>query len=308
MENLRIYENICKEEVLNGVQLQKHHSEYSIGKELFAASDIGKFKVNQEDSTIIMVHPNYHDIKLIAVADGLGGHGDGDLASKHIITTVANWFESEIKIKHMNTIELKDRLDKVIKLSIYGLEASPYAGTTLSLALIGNNKTIIANVGDSRVYTYTNDNLKQETIDDSYVEEMYQEEVIPHRELMRFHHQSNMLTQAITKRQFGLTPRFKLINSNYDCIIAASDGVTDCLSKEDLRNIIKNSKDSNIAKNIVQKALTTNSFLIDTIKDLTPEERQTVYKIKEVIKEDYFKKIIGGKDNATAAVYVRKHE
>jgi len=308
MENLQIYNNLCKEEVLNGLQLQKKHSEYNIGKELFAVTDMGNIRSHQEDSCIIMEHPNYRGIKLLAVADGLGGYGDGDIVSNSVITTIANWFESERKIKQLNTIELKNRLEEVISLSIYGYRANPYAGTTLSLALIGNNKTMIANIGDSRIYTYKDGKLKQETKDDSEVEEAFENKIIPSRELMRFHKDSNILTQAILQRVPRFNTKFKLINSDYDSLIAVTDGVTDCLSTEELKDIIKNSKNTEIAKQIVIEALNNNSFLIDTIKNLSFEERQAVYEMKEIIKKDYFKSIPAGKDNTTAAVYVRKHE
>ena len=175
MNNLKIYENNCKEEVLSGLQLQKKHSEYIIGKTLFAASDRGKKRPYQEDSVLIMDHPTCENIKLIAVADGVGGHSDGDLASNHIMKEIIKWFEKNSRLNELNTIEIKESLEEVIKLSMWNLQASPYAATTLSLAIIGKSKTIIANIGDSRIYTYTDGVLKQETIDDSAVQEMYKD-------------------------------------------------------------------------------------------------------------------------------------
>ena len=56
MKNLKIYENNCKEDVLSKAQLEKKHTEYSIGQKLFAASDIGR-KIYQDDSVIILEHP-----------------------------------------------------------------------------------------------------------------------------------------------------------------------------------------------------------------------------------------------------------
>lgn len=305
MKNLKIYKNNCKEEVLTGIQLQKKHSEYTIGKTLFAASDVGNERTHQEDSVIIIEHPKNNNIKLIAVADGVGGHSDGDIASNHVIKKVINWFENEDFSNQKTASEIRNKLNKMISSSIYDWKASSNAGTTLALALIGTKKTIIANVGDSRIYTYKDGTLIQETIDDSKVEEEYEKNIIPSRELMRFHNNSNIVTQAIKRGVPPFKINFKLINSDYDKIIAVTDGVSDCLSSEELKNIIENAKEENIAREIVKEALNHNSYLVKTIRDLPENEKKVVLNIKEIIEEDYMKIIRGGKDNTTAAVHIK---
>lgn len=307
MKNLKIYNN-CREDVISGMQFKNKHTEYNIGKTLFAVSDVGLHRYYQEDSVIIMEHPNDRDFKLIAVADGLGGHGDGDLASNHIIRKIMQWFEHKKIIDEKNVSTLKEELELLISNSIYDLNANPYAATTLSLAIIGKDKTLIANVGDSRIYTYASGTLEQETIDDSEVQELYEKKRIPSKELMRFHHKNNVLTQAISKRLPRFKTNFTVIDNSYDSIIAVSDGVSDCVSYEELNNIVKNSQSTEVAKNIVQKALNNDSYLIDAIKKLPETEKEEVLKIKEIIKKDYSIKIPKGKDNATAAVYIRKYE
>ena len=103
------YGNNCKKDVLEKTQLEKKEVEYSIGKTLYAASNKGK-RLKQEDSVIILEHPKNSEIKLIAVADGIGGHLDGDLASNYAIKRLIEWFEETTEEDHNDpsktTIEL----------------------------------------------------------------------------------------------------------------------------------------------------------------------------------------------------------
>ncbi len=308
MNNLKIYNNNCRREVLNMYQLEKQESEYKLGKTLSAASNKGYERFCQEDSVIILEHPSNDEIKLLAVADGMGGHGDGDLASNSVIKKVINWFEEE-DFTTENFDNIKEDLNNMLMRVLDNTGIRYFAGTTLSLAVIGTEETLIANIGDSRIYTYTNGKLTQETIDDSDVQELYEEEVIPSKELMRFHKISNYITQALIKSpsesKYKYKIQYKTVANDYDKLLAVTDGVTDCLSTKQLEKIVKE-EDDNLAETIVNRALENYSYLKDTIAELPEQEKKSVKEISEIIEEDYYKVIKGGKDNATAAVYVRK--
>ena len=92
---------------------------------------------------------------------------------------------------------------------------------------------------------------------------------------------------------------YKIIDNTYDQIIAVTDGVTSSLSAKQLENILINNKSDNIAKQIVDTALITNSYLKDIISELGEEKQK-------ITQEDYISEIKGGIDNTTAAVYIRK--
>lgn len=86
--------NKCLSEVMDGSQIKHRHQEYSLDGNLFATQDIGRKRTNQEDSTIIMTHPQNSDFKLIAVADGMGGGEYGEQASNYTIKTLSEWFQT----------------------------------------------------------------------------------------------------------------------------------------------------------------------------------------------------------------------
>ncbi|MBQ6547246.1 MAG: serine/threonine-protein phosphatase [Bacilli bacterium] len=306
MKNLKIYNNVCKEEVLNKVQLSRIHSEYSIGKTLFATSDRGK-RAYQEDSVIVLEHPNASNIKLIAVADGVGSCIDSELASNHVLKRLIEWFEETTEEDHNNPLQTKKDLDIMLKTVLKGLQANIYSATTLSAAIVLKEKTIITNIGDSRIYIVKNDHLKQPIKDDSEVEKLYRNRGIMNREIMRFHKYNGIITTAIAYWPQDYKMNYRVINNkNYDKILVVTDGVSDCLSTEEIKNIIKTSKAEEITNNIVAAALNNNSNIEDIIKTLSPKEQQEYIELHEIFEEDYWKTIEGGKDNTTAAVYIRK--
>ena len=308
MNNLKLYKNNCLKDVVYGFQIKQAHSNYTVGYQLSGASDVGKRRKNQEDSYIILEHPDNPDFKLLAVSDGVGGEQNGEIASSTVIKNLSLWFEN-LDPKLMDDLEkVQIELHKMLPYILKDTFLSSGAAT-LAAAIVGRKDTLIVNVGDSRVYTWKKGKLKQETKDDSEVQEMYDEGLIPSKELMRFKKESNIITQAITPGNYPeeeYTPRFTLIrNSSYDRIYAFTDGVTDCLSKKDLEQIIKKSKD-NTPEKIVNEALNNDSYIYEEIEKLPRKERELTYDLLEIIEEDYYHDIDGGKDNTTAVEYRKK--
>ena len=301
---MNIYENNCKKEILNKIQLQKDYNHYSLGKTLYAASAKGNRK-KQEDSVLILNHPQKEEFCMIAVSDGVGGFLGGDIASNHVVYRLIYWFESLDKDLYTNMQKVEESLEYMLDTVFDDLKIKYDIETTLSAAIIGENETLIANIGDSRIYTVQNNILKQETRDDSEVQELLEDEVIVDKELMRFSHGSNELNRALSNI-YKDEINYKVINNTYDKIIATSDGVTDCLSHKELENIINQAKQDEIANDIINSALTNNSNINDIIKSLPKHKKKLVEEIEERIKEDYYQTIEGGKDNACVAVYVRK--
>lgn len=306
MGNVKIYINNCRKDVISKLQIEKNHAEYNIGKTMFLTSDKGKERNHQEDSGLILEHTQDNNFKLIAVADGLGGHCDGDLASNHTLKELIYWFESLEPELQNNIEQIKKLLRIKLKNIMYDLDASLLAATTLSMAVIGKNQTLIANIGDSRIYSYTNNKLKQETRDDSEVQTLLEEKTIIDKELTRFYKSSNVLYEALTIIKPFYMVSYKTIDNNYDKLIALTDGVTDCLSTEELTKIIKTSKNKEIADNIVKNSLESDSYIENIISTLSKEKQDLIGKMQEIYENDYYKIIKAGKDNATAAVYIRK--
>ena len=305
MKNPKIYRNNCKEDILSKLAFQKDHAEYKVGKTLSATIDVGKKRDNQEDAVIIAEHPKNQNFKLIGVSDGVGGQSQGELASNHVAKKLILWFEGLDTSCFEDIEKLKDEFRAMVYHIMDDSEAL-YGAATLAVAIVGKEETLIINIGDSRIYTYRKGRLKQQTKDDSEVQELYDEEAIPFKEIMRFHERSNVIYEAIEPGSRRYKPTFTVIkNSDYDRLYAFTDGVTDCLSTEELENIIKKSR-KEATKEIVKKALENDSYLWDSIYNLNEEDFKIALELKEILYSDYINVIEGGKDNATAAEYRKK--
>lgn len=306
IHNLKYYQSNCREDVISEIQIQKKHAEYKIGYTLYATSDIGKKRKKQEDSMIILEHPKNDKFKLIAVSDGVGGNYGGALTSNHIIKKITLWFESIDENLALNLEEIKYRLRSYLFDILDDLDFC-FGAATLSAAIIGKYETLIVNIGDSRVYTFKNYKLTQQTRDDSEVQLLFEEKEIPSKELMRFHKKSNIITQAINYRKFSYSPHYKIIsNDSYDKILAVSDGVSDCISEKQLETLIKESKNEELANNIIKLSKKNDSSIQNIINKLPSKEKEEALQLEELLEEDYNQIINGGKDNTTAVVYIRK--
>lgn len=284
-QEIKFYErniNNCREDIINGVQIEKNQVEYNIGKNMYAASNVGR-RENQEDSVLILEHQEDKNIKLLAVGDGVGGEENGQQASQYLMKELLIFFESN-KAKHYSNLEyIKKALEQKILLINNEIIDKKLGKTTLSMAIITNEATLIVNIGDSRIYTYNENNLNQETRDDSLVQLFYENNIIKEKELRRFHNRSNEITNCIGS--YNISINSKVMKTDYEIIIGLTDGVIDCLSEEEIKKVIE-VKEGNLAKDLVNKAI--NNISINTSKFILPGEYQSV--------------IIGGKDNATAGV------
>lgn len=289
--------NKCLNEVMSGAQLKNQRNEYGLDGTLFASQDIGKLRKNQEDSVLILTHPENPEFKLLAVSDGMGGVELGEKASQYTVQELARWFQNLPTDLYYYPMELQKILNQKIKdisQVIYNTYNESYrgiqSGATLASAIITENSTIISSVGDSRIYTIFQGRLKLLNRDESIVWPYYKEEVSPEElDELRFNRQNNQILRCIgdelqTRRiQSLITP-----NNSYDRLLLFSDGVTDLLSQERIRII-----SSQAPKELVTKILVDEATTYDAIR-------------LQGADETYRGSIPAGKDNASAAMYARR--
>lgn len=286
IKNLKYYDT-CRNAVLDGTQITLQKSSYTLGKTLEGASNVGKRRTNQEDSYLILEHPKDENIKLLAVADGVGGEANGEQASNYLLKRLIPFFEMLPK-KYFEDVEyLKELFNQELYKINEEMVKQRTGSTTLSLALVLKDKTLIFNAGDSGIYSYSKLGLKKLTRDDSLVQNLYEEGEIKDEDLMRFHTSSNVITSCFGGHDLKLSS--KVIPNKYNILLLASDGVTDCLSKQELKKLLKAEQKDNLADKIVNKALETNSYCEQGLVD-----------------QEYYYEIKGGKDNTTAVVLKRK--
>lgn len=255
---------------------------------LDSLSDTGLIRNNNEDSVVTITHPANSTLKLLAVADGVGGRESGEVASNFAIQTLEKWFTN----LPVETINNTKKLSKYLTNIIYCINNCLYVirsyrkgcATTLTCAIINHKKTVIANVGDSRAYIVKKDSLEQITKDDSVVWTYYEQGELTKEEL-RFHKEGSLITKCIGT-DYGTKPDITILdNSAYHGILLFTDGVTDCLSDSKIEKLVTTQK-NNLAQKIIKEAV---------------YEKQA----KRIPKGENFKAPKNGKDNATVALYFK---
>lgn len=256
---------------------------------LTSISDIGLIRKNNEDSVITITHPDNDKIKLLAVADGVGGCNKGEIASNFVTKALEKWFIKEKINNFKSTMLIAQHLYKVIIDINNYLYLNEYnkskCATTLTCAIVTESNTIIANIGDSRAYAIINQEVVQLTKDDSIVWNYYEKGNIS-KDQIRFHRENSIITKCIGHEYNTKPSVIKIKNEDYNGLLLLTDGVSDCLSDNQIKYIIENSKDNQIAKKIINEAV-------------YHQQKNDIPKGLE------FSDILNGKDNATVALYMK---
>lgn len=257
-------------------------------------TNIGRLRECNEDFVTFIRHPKNKKYKLLAVADGMGGKTNGDIASSYTIKTINKWFiSSDLKLINNNdkVIKIVKELIKKINRDLIDKYGKDTLGTTLSMCIINKNNTLVFNVGDSRTYTYKDDNLLQVTEDDSDVWD-YHKYLGIKKDYLRFFTSSNVINACI-----GINIRLckittKIIDNDYDMVLLFTDGVTDLVSDCKISKIIKKSKTNEILDNIINTAVNKNQHLS------IPKSLKKKVKAKLSIP-------VRGRDNASGVIYIK---
>ena len=195
----------------------------------------GKTREKNEDDYLLAIDDEQ---KLIAVADGMGGHKAGEVASNLVINYIEK-YNYNIDGNIFNDINnaINEASKELIKM---GKENKKYynMGTTLSMGIIHNNKLFIGHVGDSRIYMFRNNKLKLLTKDHSLVNKLLEDNKIDAEQAFN-HPQKHILTQAL-----GLNQELKIENkevelSSGDLLLFCSDGLTDMVKDEEIKRVMQ---------------------------------------------------------------------
>ncbi len=179
---------------------------------------------------------------LYIVADGMGGHKAGEVASYETVERLVDY------IKQNDDSDLRRLIEKGIQfanLSVYNqsVENEQYTGmgTTLVVACIDNDILHIFNVGDSRLYVYT-DGLKQITLDHSRVEELFRAGLITQQEREDFPNK-NIITRAIGINDDVEIDYFRISMESVKYVLLCSDGLTKMMDDNEFEKYFYNITD-----------------------------------------------------------------
>lgn len=219
-----------------------------------AMTDIGMTRtVNQDyvyaSENAVGCLPN-----LFVLADGMGGHKAGDMASRYTVEQFVSMIGQSEARDPISAIS--QNVTKVnLKLMEKAEESPDYEGmgTTLVVASIFDRVLRVANVGDSRLYVI-NDDITQITRDHSLVEEMVLMGKID-KEEAKNHSQKNVITRAIGGYIYVEAEMFSVDLKDNDRILMCSDGLTNMVEDSEILMIIKSNQSiEEAAKQLIAKA------------------------------------------------------
>ncbi len=201
---------------------------------------------------------------LLAVADGLGGHTKGEVASFLVLDFLRNQ-----KIQNLNDLlnalsSAKIRLNEFAELNKYSLGL----GTVIAGIFINVPEIVIFNVGDSRVYLFKKNKIYRVSIDHSYLEELIEQGKLT-REQARNHPRKNIITSAIIgdgKTKIDKIFIKKIELKNYKFLIC-SDGLWELFTEEELQesfqwNNLESTSQYLVSQSINRKANDNVSFIL----------------------------------------------
>lgn len=215
----------------------------------FAATDIGLKRKRNEDTyavyhSAVSAPDKYPQSALFAVADGMGGHSCGDLASQTACRELAGIFDCvpksvspEAYAKYLN--QLFRSIDLKIRQCADSEPTCADMGTTLSALWIVEGFGITAHVGDSRIYRLRDAELKQLTTDHTFVQEMIEEgELSP--VAAETHPFRNVLTRVVgTQEVLEKVESMPLDLKAKDRFLLCSDGLHNMVTFDGIAKILK---------------------------------------------------------------------
>lgn len=203
-------------------------------------TNIGNNRKNNEDNYLIL--KPIEETAIIAVADGMGGHNAGEVASKIAIESIK---EYDFDFKNDNLIiQIKEAIKtanlNIIKYSTKDKDKYKEMGTTLTMGIIYNQNLYFGHVGDSRIYLYDN-KLEQITTDHSLVNNLIENNSIKPEEAFD-HPQKNIITQAVgIDKDLKIQTDIVKLNKE-DKLMYCTDGLTDMIRFEKLKEMFEQTK------------------------------------------------------------------
>ncbi len=215
-------------------------------------TDTGLVRDHNEDSYSLLT---LEDKSLFVVADGMGGHDSGEVASRTAADTVCRVVQQEHN-GYDNLLPLVERAIHEANREVreQGMQKGSDMGTTLSVALVSNNTAYIANVGDSRVYWMEDSSISQVTIDHSLVAKLVDAGKLT-KEEARIHPRANLLYRTIGMDESVKVDTFRIDLKKGGTLLLCTDGLWGELSDEEIYRICTSEKESDaICASLLKKA------------------------------------------------------
>jgi len=217
---------------------------------VIARSELGLVRDGNEDAALVSP-------QLVAVADGMGGHAGGEVASKIAITSVRDLgavladpaLDAESREDLLLNISFSiDREISEVSESDRSLQGM---GTTLTALHLNGNQVELLHIGDSRCYQWQGKKLVQLSYDHTVMQELLDQGRLTADEVIN-HPQRSLLTQALIGDS-GIDPILYIFESKVgDQFLLCSDGLSSVLSDHEIATIIKKSGSSEVVDLLIE--------------------------------------------------------
>ena len=225
-------------------------------------TDIGKRRQSNQDA--VAVFSNQKNLHLAIVADGMGGHQAGDVASHLIISGLGeDWQKTELETSQEIIQWILQHIQRENDDIFEKGRQNPTQigmGTTIVAVVTLEKSVVLSHVGDSRCYLIRQGQIKQVTDDHSLVNELVKTgEITP--EMANHHPRKNILVRSIGVPGTVETDVTELDIEPGDKLLLCSDGLSNMLTDDEILHIIETSPDLDVALNqLVQQANQAGGF------------------------------------------------
>ncbi|RFA37665.1 protein phosphatase [Virgibacillus dokdonensis] len=220
-------------------------------------TDRGQVRSHNEDSGGVFY--NVAGQAQAIIADGMGGHQAGDVASQMATRLLQDKWEKtqQVDTPEMAEAWVKDAVQEAntaIFQHAQEHEACHGMGTTIVIAIILDDALTIAHIGDSRAYVINNEQMKQITEDHSFVNALVQSGQISKEEAV-YHPRKNVVLKALgTEENVTCDVRTLSLEQN-DLLLLCTDGLTDKLTDDEIYSMIYSGEElCHIGKKMIQVA------------------------------------------------------
>ena len=219
----------------------------------YGQTDTGRVRKSNQDSIFLSETPVGPLSNLFMVADGMGGHKGGEVAS----TSARDDLLRELEGKTPSVAALSGAIEEVNR-QIYHQQEHDDAltgmGTTLSVLWMSDNFVYIGHVGDSRVYLLRDGEFKQMTLDHSLVEQLVREGVLTEEEAQN-HPMRNIITRAIGTDESVEVDVVVEERRKGDLWLACSDGLHGLVDDRQMRDALRQYAPEKAADVLLKAAL-----------------------------------------------------
>ena len=200
-------------------------------------TDAGKIRDNNEDYA-------YAKGNVLIVADGMGGHNAGEVASRMAVDTAVAVLNDDIRnIKE----EIENAIDKANE-KVYSMATGERngMGTTMDICVYSEGRMFLGHVGDSRVYIIRDDKAIKITRDHSYVEMLLSKGEITKEEAENYP-MKHMITRAVGVEETVECDFYEFEVKKNDKLLMCTDGLTNMVSDEIIAKIITEAENPQVA-------------------------------------------------------------